>query len=98
MPYILIGPRLEYELSQATTSPAISGSFRKIHVTASVGAGVEFINYGNIKFFTEAHFNPDVMRSYKRENLSIRTTAYEIRVGLKYVFGDKKYACPPVYK
>ena len=97
IPYILFGTRLEYALSQSTTSPAITGSFKKIHVTASVGAGIEFINYGNIKFFTEAHFNPDVMRSYKQGNLSIRTTAYEIRVGLKYIFSDKKWACPPVY-
>jgi hypothetical protein len=98
IPYILFGPRLEYVLSQATSSPAITGSFKKIHVTASIGAGVEFVSYGNIKFFTEAHFNPDVMRSYKQGSLAIRTTAYELRVGLKYVFADKKYACPPVYK
>lgn len=98
IPYILIGPRLEYALSQSTASPAITGSFSKIHVTASVGAGIEFVSYGDIKFFTEAHFNPDVMRSYKQGNLSIRTTAYEIRIGLKYVFGDKRSACPPVYK
>lgn len=97
IPYILIGPRLEYSLSQATASPSITGSFKKIHVTASAGAGVEFVNYGNIKFFVEGHFNPDIMRSYKQENLSIRTTAYEIRVGLKYVFTDKKWDCPPVY-
>ena len=96
--YMLVGPRLEYELSQETASPVITSSFRKIHVTGSVGAGVELVSYGDIKFFTEVHFNPDGMNSYKHGNLSIRTTAYEIRLGLKYVFSDKHSTCPTFYK
>ena len=98
LPYVLIGPRVEYLLSQGTSSPAITSSFRKIHVTASVGVGVEFVSSGKIKFFTEAHFNPDVMKSYKDSNLSIRAKAFELRIGLKYTFGEDRVNCPRVYK
>jgi hypothetical protein len=93
-PYILMGPRVEYLLSQGISSPIITDNFRKLHVTASVGAGVEFVGYSRLRFFTEAHFNPDVMRSYKHSDLAIRAKAFELRVGLKFVFGDKKIPCP----
>jgi len=51
IPYILIGPRLEYNLTQSTTSPAITSSFLKLHVSAAVGAGVEIVKYSTIKIF-----------------------------------------------
>lgn len=99
IPYILVGPRLEYDLSQGTTSPAITGKFLPLHVSAAFGGGVEFISYSNIKFFTEAFYNPDaLMPAYKRTGLEIRNKNIELRVGLKYQFGGRKETCnTPTY-
>ncbi len=99
IPYILLGPRLEYNLSQGTTSPAITGKFLPLHVSAAGGVGVEFISYGNFKFFTEAFYNPDlIMPAYKRQDLDVRNKNIELRVGLKYQFGGRRETCnTPTY-
>lgn len=99
IPYILIGPRLEYDLSQRTSSPVIIGKFLPLHVSAAVGAGVEFVSYGNFKFFTEAFYNPDIiMPAYLKDNLDIRNKNIELRIGLKYQFGGRKETCnTPTY-
>ena len=44
-PYILLGPRVEYTLTQATQSPPITGAFQKFNFSWSVGAGFEKIVY-----------------------------------------------------
>ncbi len=88
IPYILIGPKLEYDLAQGTTSP----------VSAAAGAGIEFVSYGNFKFFTEAFYNPDIMYAYKRTGLGILNKNIELRIGLKYQFGSRKESCnTPTY-
>ena len=98
IPYILIGPRLEYPISQGITSPVITGKFLPLHVSAAVGGGIEFVSYGNIKFFTEAFYNPDIMFAYKRPELGVKNTNIELRVGLKYQFANKKETCnTPTY-
>lgn len=98
IPYILVGPRLEYNLSQGTTSPVVTGKFLPLHVSAAVGGGVEFISYSSIKFFTEAFYNPDAMPAYTRPGLNIRNKNIELRVGLKYQFGGRRETCnTPTY-
>ena len=100
IPYILVGPRLEYNLSQAIASPEITGKFSALHVSAAGGIGVEFISYSNFKFFTEAFYNPDllVMPGYKRTGLSVKNKNIELRIGLKYEFGGRKETCnTPTY-
>ena len=99
IPYVLIGPRLEYNLSQNTASPAVTGNFLPIHVSAAAGAGVEFVSYSNFKFFTEAFYNPDIiMPAYKANGLEIRNRNIELRVGLKYEFKGKRESCnTPTY-
>lgn len=98
IPYILVGPRLEYNLTQGTSSPAITGKFLPLHISAAAGAGVEFISYSSLKFFTEAFYNPDVMSAYKRSGLSVRNKNIELRVGLKYQFGGRRETCnTPTY-
>ncbi len=99
IPYVLIGPRLEYNLSQNTASPVVTGSFLPLHVSAAAGAGIEFISYSNFKFFTEAFYNPDIiMPAYKISGLGIRNKNIELRVGLKYEFMGRKETCnTPTY-
>lgn len=99
IPYVLIGPRLEYDITQATASPAITGKFLPLHVSAAAGAGLEFVSYGRLKFFTEAFYNPDIiMPAYLHSGLDVRNKNIELRVGLKFQFGGRKETCnTPTY-
>lgn len=97
IPYLLAGPRVEYLLFRSPQiHPEIINSFNKLHLSVSGGAGVEFVSYYNIKFFTEIHYNPDITNAYKKENLFIKHTAFEARIGLKYVIDRSGGKCPPV--
>ncbi len=103
IPYILAGPRLEYKLTQKTPSPPVTGKFAPLHISAAVGAGIEFISYGNIKFFVEGFYNPDikkykVMMAYVTPTLDIKNINIELRVGLKYQFQKRGESCnTPTY-
>ena len=100
IPYVLLGPRLEYNMVQSTSSPDIVQHFIPLHVSPAVGAGVEFVNYYNIKFFVEAFYNPDIvpLPSYTTTSLNVFNKDFELRVGLKYEFAKRKEHCnTPTY-
>jgi hypothetical protein len=98
IPYILIGPRLEYKLTQATSSPTITNSFLPLHVSGVVGAGIEFVSYTNFKFLVEGFYNPDLMKAYVNPDLSVKNKNFELRIGLKYEFAGRKTSCnTPTY-
>lgn len=100
IPYILIGPRLEYRFKQSTQSPEIAGDFKTLHVSPSIGAGWEFIVYSSLKPFVEIHYNPDIkLNAYEEDPLEIKNRAWELRVGFKYVFNNKSQGegCAAVY-
>ena len=95
-PYLLMGPRVEYLLTQGTKSPAITGAFQKFNFSWSIGAGFEKIVYGNFKPFIEVHYNPDTpfYYAYKTSPLDIRNRVWELRIGLIYRPAPK--SCPGV--
>jgi hypothetical protein len=98
IPYVMVGPRLEYMLSQGTTSPAITGSFLPLHVSAALGGGLEFVSFTNFKFFVEGFYVPDAMPAYINPALHINNKDFELRVGLKYEFAGRKESCnTPTY-
>ena len=98
IPYIMIGPKLEYPLVQGVTSPAVTGKFLPLHVSGAFGGGIEFVSYGNVKFFVEGFYNPDLMPAYIRPELHVRNINFELRIGLKYEFVGKKETCnTPTY-
>lgn len=98
IPYVMVGPRLEYTLSQGTSSPEISGAFLPLHVSAAVGGGLELVSFTNFKFFAEGFYNPDIMPAYIDPSLHINNKAFELRVGLKYEFAGRKESCnTPTY-
>lgn len=97
IPYILIGPRLEYKLTQRIQSPPVTGQFLKLHVSAAPGAGVEFVSYGNIKFFVEGFYNPDINDGYAMPELHVKNINWELRVGLKYQFNSPNSCNTPTY-
>ncbi|MCW3072709.1 MAG: hypothetical protein JWO44_2599 [Bacteroidetes bacterium] len=98
IPYVLVGPRLEYTFSQGTSSPAITGPFLPLHVSGAVGGGLEFVSFTNFKFFVEGFYNPDIMPAYVAPALHINNKDFELRVGLKYEFAGRKESCnTPTY-
>lgn len=98
IPYIMVGPRLEYTLSQGTTSPAVTGAFLPLHLSLAAGGGLELVSYTNFKFFVEAFYNPDIMPAYVTPGLHINNKAIELRVGVKYEFGGGRESCnTPTY-
>jgi hypothetical protein len=91
IPYVKIGPRAEYVFNS-------DQNFSKFHFTGALGAGVEFVAYGPVKFITEAWWVPDATKSYSDANFgSIKQHCWELRIGLKFT-GRTGEACPKVYK
>lgn len=100
IPYLLIGPRVEYRFKQATASPEVTGDYKTFQFSPSVGAGWEFMVYSSLKPFVEIHYNPDIkLNAYKVDPLEIKNKVWEIRAGIKFVFDNKSKTegCPPVY-
>lgn len=95
-PYVLFGPRVEYTITQATTSPAITGAFQKFNFSLSAGVGFEKIVFSNFKPFIELHWNPDTpfYYAYKTDPLDVRNRAWELRIGIIYRPGSAD--CPGV--
>lgn len=90
IPYVLIGPRIEYKLSGGSNNPRVTGSFVPLHVSLAAGLGMELVAYGPFKFFTEAFYDPDVMNAYSVGGLKIKNYPFELRVGVKRTFGKSR--------
>ncbi|MCX6296643.1 MAG: hypothetical protein NTX97_11370 [Bacteroidetes bacterium] len=98
IPYILVGPRLDYKLVQSTSSPAITGGFLPLHLSAGFGGGFEIVSYTNFKFLVEGFYNPDMMPAYISSGMHAKNKNIELRIGLKYEFAGKKERCnTPTY-
>jgi hypothetical protein len=98
IPYIMVGPRLDYTLSQATSSPSTTGSYLPLHLSGAVGAGLEFVSFTNFKFFVEGFYVPDLMPAYVAPLVRVNNKDFELRVGLKYEFAGRKESCnTPTY-
>lgn len=98
IPYIMVGPKLEYNLVQGTTSPDITSKFLPVHVSGAFGGGLEFVSFTNFKFLVEAFYNPDMMPAYVRPEMHAKNKNIELRIGLKYEFGGQKESCnTPTY-
>lgn len=89
IPYIIVGPRIEYKLSGGSTSPRVPGSFVPLHVSLAAGVGTELVAYGPIKFFVEAFYNPDLTKAYHTDFMDVKNNAFEARIGVKYQFRKK---------
>jgi hypothetical protein len=98
IPYILVGPKLEFMANQGETSPDAVYPFLPAHVSLAAGAGTELVTFGKWKPFIEAFYNPDVMPAMVRPGLHVTNKNIEIRLGIKYEFHGKRESCnTPVY-
>lgn len=95
--YVMLGPRVEYALSQSVGSPALAGgSFGKLNFSWGPAIGFEKITFGQLKPFIELHYNPDTpfYYAYSGEQLRIRNRAWELRIGIIFRTADPN--CPGV--
>jgi hypothetical protein len=101
-PYLLVGPRVEYTFQQKTSSPEITGAFRKFNFSWGAAIGFEKIVYEYFKPFIELHYNPDTpfyyaysQSTFAEGNFNIRNRAWELRLGVIYRPGGHD-SCPAV--
>ena len=81
--YGLAGFRVEYNLRKSTPAYSyVAGNFRKLAISPDVGIGMELVSLGSLHFFTELHYNPDVFKQYKNDNVWANNRTWELRVGL----------------
>jgi hypothetical protein len=82
--YFLAGVRLEYLWSSSVSVYSkFAGSFPKIFFSGNLAAGHEFPITKKWYYFTEFHWNPDVL-SHKFDNVRVRNRTLELRVGILY--------------
>ena len=81
--YALAGFRAEFGLRRSTPAySAYAGKFRKVALSPDVGIGMELISLGRLRFFSEVHYNPDIFKQYKTDNIWIKNRTWEVRIGI----------------
>lgn len=96
-PYFLIGPRLDYMITQKLQSPALTPEFKKIHFSLAMGPGFEFVAFSPWKIFAELLYDFDLNRAYDTVPLDAKNRDWELRVGLLYRFSNAEDCNAPSY-
>jgi hypothetical protein len=99
IPYILVGPRVEYLLINSPQKYGdVIGAFPKFFFTVAIGGGVELNTKSLFRPFIEGFYNRDLLPSYHSAMYTIYYHGFEARIGFRYVFDNsgKKAACPKV--
>jgi hypothetical protein len=102
LPYILIGPRIEYLLDASGPYPETISNFNVLHITAAAGIGAEVIWDYNPVPFIEAFYHIDIMHTENNYVYgpillgSIDYRGYEFRIGVKWKIENKLNKCPRV--
>jgi hypothetical protein len=85
IPYILVGPRVEYNIIKSTTVfKPYSDNINPLQVSLGLGAGIELVTFGRLKPFIEAYYNPYVLPMYNKDNVTITGRTFELRIGIIY--------------
>lgn len=81
--YWMAGVRLEYLFKKsASVYTDVVNTFPKIWFSGDLGLGYEFPITEKIHFFTEGHWNPDIISHKYNGNTKVRARTFEIRAGL----------------
>lgn len=82
-PYLLIGPRLDYEIgkSLAYDQASFYDEFKKSRLGLKVGLGSEIKIIG-LKLVTEFIYDLDFTELYKNENVKVTTDSFDFRIGI----------------
>ncbi len=81
-PYLLIGPKIDLELSKSTESDgSFYDDFNKSRIGVKLGIGSE-INVFDFRLLAEFVYDTDFSNLYKNDNLEITTYSYVLRFGV----------------
>jgi hypothetical protein len=80
VPYLAIGPRLEYLVSYP--SSVVYDDFKKMEVTGTVAIGVELSLGFFPRLLLEANYNTSLMNSYNKGSLIVSDNSMEILCGV----------------
>jgi hypothetical protein len=83
-PYILIGPRVDIELSKSAQfdNPDNYKEYSSQRLGFKFGIGTEVTLFG-MNFLSELVWDFDFREIYKNENVKVITNSYDIRIGIK---------------
>ncbi|MEW6194264.1 MAG: porin family protein [Bacteroidota bacterium] len=82
-PYLLVGPRLDYELNKSVDydNASFYDEFKKSRLGLKLGLGSEF-NLINLRFLAEVIYDLDLSELYKNENVEVTSGSFDFRVGI----------------
>lgn len=82
-PYLLVGPRLDYELNKSVDYDDASfyDEFKKSRLGIKLGLGTE-VKIVSLKFLAEIVYDIDFSELYKNENVEITSGAFDFRIGV----------------
>ncbi len=82
-PYILVGPRLDYELNKSVDYDDASfyDEFKKSRSGIKLGLGTE-VKIVSLKFLAEFVYDIDFSELYKNENVEITSGSFDFRIGV----------------
>jgi Outer membrane protein beta-barrel domain len=85
-PYLLAGPRLDYQVAESVAQEfeSIFKDFKKEIYGISMGAGFEISSIISLPILVEFIYNYDLSKLYETENLTIKNEDFEIRAGIKF--------------
>jgi hypothetical protein len=85
-PYFLVGFRLDYQINQKIEHgfEVIYEKFEKNIQGISAGAGIELEKTISIPIMAEIVYNYDITIPYQTENLYIKNSDFEIRIGIRF--------------
>ncbi len=82
-PYLLVGPRLDYELNKSVDYDRASfyDEFKKSRLGLKLGLGSEF-NLINLRLLAEVIYDLDFSELYKNENVEVTSGSFDFRIGI----------------
>ncbi len=84
-PYLLIGPRIDFELGKSIEyyESSFYNDFEKSRLGLKLGMGTEFKLVG-IKLLAEFIYDMDFAELYKNENVKVTSSAFHFRIGIYF--------------
>ena len=81
----LLGARAEYMLSKSTPAyESVASNFKNLTFSPDIGIGFEPFTIGKLKYFTELHYNPDVLKQYDKNSITATNRTWELRIGIMF--------------
>jgi len=84
-PYILVGPRIDFLLSNGGDGfEIVLDKFRKTELNTTLGVGVEAPSILPVALMVEFRYNPSLNDSYSSNFLRVRNRSFDFLVGVRF--------------